>query len=72
VNSLAHEHCVLDEVAAGVARANAHLSLPEQIRRWTLLDHQWLPGGTELTPTMKLQRRLIAIKYATEIEALYR
>lgn len=72
VHTLAREHCVLDEVAAGIARANADLSLPEQIQRWALLDHQWLPGGTELTPTMKLQRRLIATKYATEIEALYR
>ncbi|MGH3922878.1 MAG: long-chain fatty acid--CoA ligase, partial [Pseudonocardiaceae bacterium] len=62
---------VRDEVAAGVARANARLSQPERIQRWTLLDCQWLPGGDELTPTMKLQRRLIEVKYATEIEALY-
>ena len=62
---------VLEEIAAGVARANAQLSLPEQIQRWTLLDCQWLPGGDELTPTMKLQRRPIAAKYAATIEALY-
>jgi long-chain acyl-CoA synthetase len=63
---------VLEDVAAGVARANAQLSLPEQIQRWTLLDAQWLPGGDELTPTMKLQRRPIMAKYAAAIEALYR
>jgi long-subunit acyl-CoA synthetase (AMP-forming) len=62
---------VLEEVAAGVARANAQLSLPEQIQRWTLLEAQWLPGGDELTPTMKLQRRFITAKYAAAIEALY-
>jgi long-chain acyl-CoA synthetase len=62
---------VLDEVADGVTRANAQLSLPEQIQRWTLLDCQWLPGGDELTPMMKLQRRRIATKYAADIEALY-
>lgn len=72
VSVLARERCVLDEVAAGVARANAQLSLPEQIRRWTLLEGEWQPGGTELTPTMKLQRRPIAAKYADDIEALYR
>jgi long-subunit acyl-CoA synthetase (AMP-forming) len=54
-----------------VARANARLSLEEQVRRWTLLDEQWLPGKDELTPTMKLQRRCIATKYAAEIAALY-
>jgi long-chain acyl-CoA synthetase len=71
VSALTRQRCVLDEVAAGVARANTQLSLPEQIQRWTLLDREWLPGGLELTPTMKLQRRPIATKYASEIEALY-
>ena len=72
VSALVRERCVLDEVAAGVARANAQLSLPEQIQRWTLLDREWLPGGAELTPTMKLQRRPIAAKYAGAIKTLYR
>ena len=44
----------------------------EQINRFLLLDHDWLPGGIELTPTMKLKRRGIAERYADEIEALYR
>ncbi len=71
LRALRSDRRVRDEVAAGVARANARLSQPERIQRWTLLDCQWLPGGDELTPTMKLQRRLIEVKYATEIEALY-
>ena len=31
----------------------------------------WLPGGDELTPTMKLKRKPIGEKYAAEIDALY-
>jgi long-subunit acyl-CoA synthetase (AMP-forming) len=58
-------------VQSEVDAANARLSQVEQVRRWTLLRDEWLPGGDELTPTMKLKRRPIAAKYATEIEALY-
>jgi long-chain acyl-CoA synthetase len=58
-------------VAAAVERANSRLSRVEQIKRYRLLEHDWLPGGVELTPTMKLKRRGIARRYAEEIEALY-
>jgi long-subunit acyl-CoA synthetase (AMP-forming) len=60
-----------DEIAAAVEEANSHLSRVEQVKRYTVLDSEWLPGGDELTPTMKLKRRPIAEKYAAEIEALY-
>jgi long-chain acyl-CoA synthetase len=59
------------EVEAGVAAANSQLARVEQIKRFALLGEDWLPGGDELTPTMKLKRRPIAGKYAAEIEALY-
>jgi len=39
--------------------------------KFTIVDGDWLPGGDELTPTMKLKRKPIAEKYAQEIEALY-
>ena len=32
---------------------------------------EWMPGGDELTPTMKLKRKPIGDKYDDEIEALY-
>src|SRR5262245_34808186 len=59
------------DVEAAVAAANARLSRPEQVKRYTVLTHDWLPGGDELTPTMKLKRRPIADKYAAEIEEMY-
>jgi long-subunit acyl-CoA synthetase (AMP-forming) len=51
--------------------ANAALSRVEQIKRFALLADEWLPGGDELTPTMKLKRRPILEKYAATISALY-
>ena len=59
------------EVARGVAAANAKLARVEQIKRWHIVEGDWLPGGDELTPTMKLKRRPIREKYGAELEALY-
>ena len=59
------------EVARGVAAANAKLARVEQIKRWHIVEGDWLPGGDELTPTMKLKRRSIREKYGAELEALY-
>jgi long-subunit acyl-CoA synthetase (AMP-forming) len=58
-------------VADAVATANASLSTVEQIKRFRILEREWVPGGDELTPTMKLKRRPIEQKYAAEIDALY-
>jgi long-chain acyl-CoA synthetase len=65
------EDAVLPEVQRGVDAANEHLSRAEQIKKFTVLSDEWVPGGDELTPTMKLKRKPIHEKYAEEIEALY-
>ena len=56
---------------AGVDQANAKLARVEQIKKFAILPTPWMPGGDELTPTMKLKRKVIAEKYASEIDALY-
>jgi long-subunit acyl-CoA synthetase (AMP-forming) len=71
LEAMAVESLVLEEVAAGVERANSHLSRVEQIKRFRVLPCDWPPAGDELTPTMKLKRRPIVEKYAAEIEELY-
>jgi long-subunit acyl-CoA synthetase (AMP-forming) len=68
---LAEDAEVIEELTAAVQEANAHLARVEQIKRFRVLPTDWPPGGDELTPTMKLKRRPIAVKYAAEIEALY-
>jgi len=59
------------QVPAAIEAANARLSSVEQVKRYTVLDREWQPGGDELTPTMKLKRKPIEAKYAAEIDALY-
>jgi long-chain acyl-CoA synthetase len=58
-------------VREAVLAGNARLSRAEQIKRFRIVPNQWEPGGDELTPTMKLKRRPICDKYASEIDELY-
>jgi long-subunit acyl-CoA synthetase (AMP-forming) len=68
---LAGSAAIQEEVTRGVEAANASLARVEQVKRFRIVDTPWLPGGDELTPTSKLKRRVIAEKYAGDIEALY-
>jgi long-subunit acyl-CoA synthetase (AMP-forming) len=69
---LAAEPRMMEAVQAGVDAANARLARVEQIKKFTILPGDWVPGGDELTPTIKLKRRPISEKYAETIEAMYR
>ncbi len=62
---------VISRIAAGVAEGNAKLSRVEQIKRFRVLPSLWEPGGDEITLTMKLKRKPIMTKYASEIDELY-
>jgi long-chain acyl-CoA synthetase len=66
------EHpAVIAEVRRALTEANAHLSRVEQFKRFTILPTEWSPESEELTPTMKLKRRVIHTKYEPQIEAMY-
>jgi long-chain acyl-CoA synthetase len=69
--ALARDERMRAAVQKGVDDGNAKLSRVEQIKKFTLVEGDWLPGGDELTPTMKLKRKPIASKYAGEIAAMY-
>jgi long-chain acyl-CoA synthetase len=71
LESLAHDERMRAAVQEGVDHANAKLARVEQIKKFTIVEGDWLPGGDELTPTMKLKRRPIDEKYADAIEAMY-
>ncbi len=71
LEELAREEKVREAVQAEVDAANEKLSRVEQIKKFHVVEGDWVPGGDELTPTMKLKRKPIAEKYEKEIEALY-
>ena len=62
---------VLAEVETAVADANRHLARVQQVKRWRLLPVEWTAETEELTPTLKLKRRIVHAKYADDIDALY-
>ena len=69
--TLASSEELVAEVQRGVDVANQELARVEQVKRFVILPADWEPGGDELTPTMKLKRKPIAEKYASQIESLY-
>ncbi len=58
-------------VDAQVDAVNGTLARYESVRKHTLLPNQLTVEDGELTPTMKLKRRVINQRYAAEIAALY-
>ncbi len=71
LEQLAGEPAVREAVQEAIDAANSRLARVEQIKKFTIVPGDWLPGEEELTPTMKLKRKPIAAKYEAEIEAMY-
>jgi long-chain acyl-CoA synthetase len=68
---LSEHPAVVDEIRRALTVANTHLSRIEQFKRFTILPTEWSPESEELTPTLKLKRRVIYSKYEPQIEAMY-
>jgi long-chain acyl-CoA synthetase len=59
------------EVQKAVDEANEHVARVEQLKKFIILPDEWTPETDELTPTLKLKRRVIHEKYSDTIDALY-
>jgi long-chain acyl-CoA synthetase len=59
------------EVQKAVDEANEHVARVEQLKKFVILADEWTTETDELTPTLKLKRRVIHEKYADAIDALY-
>ncbi len=62
---------VREAIEVVVEQVNRRLARFEQVKRFTLLPIPFSIEGGELTPTMKIKRRVVTEKYAAEIEAMY-
>jgi long-chain acyl-CoA synthetase len=62
---------VIAEVQAAVDATNRRVARVQQIKRFVIVPTEWGVETDELTPTLKLKRRVIHHKYAKDIERLY-
>ena len=68
---LATNPALLAAVGEAVTAANARLARVQQVKRWRLLPQEWTSATGEVTPTLKLRRRVIHASYASVIDELY-
>ncbi|HEY8431942.1 MAG TPA: long-chain fatty acid--CoA ligase [Sandaracinaceae bacterium] len=61
-----------ERIREAVKRGNAHLARVEQVRRFVILDRDFSQEAGELTPTLKLKRKVVEQKYAALFDRIYR
>lgn len=62
---------LIEMIQAEVNKHNQQFGHWEQIKKISLLSVEWSPATGELTPTMKLKRKVISEKYSSEIQRMY-
>ena len=62
---------VAAEVETALAEANLTVSSVEQVKKWVVVPDEWTPDSGEVTPSLKLKRKIVLEKYADEIDGLY-
>jgi len=70
-DALADAPAVRAAIQEQLDRVNETMARVEQIKRFTVLPRQFGIDSGELTPTLKLKRKVVAEKYAAQIEAMY-
>jgi long-chain acyl-CoA synthetase len=62
---------VVEKIQAEVNKINETLGSHEQISRIRLVCEEWSPASGELSPTLKLRRNVVAVKYQNLINDIY-
>jgi len=62
---------IINEVKRIVSETNAHLASFETIKKFKILPIEFSVEGGELTPSLKVKRKVLETRYKEEIESLY-
>jgi long-chain acyl-CoA synthetase len=75
LDELATKEMAQDQIRATIQtqvdQVNQSLARVEQVKKFAILARPFGIESGELTPTLKIKRKVVAQKYATEIEAMY-
>ncbi|RXJ50298.1 AMP-dependent synthetase/ligase [Gelidibacter gilvus] len=70
--SIIKSEVVLTRIQKEIDKANVHFGKWEQIKKFELTPDIWSIEGGQLTPTMKMKRKIIKEMYKELIEKIYR
>ena len=70
-DQMVHHPRVLEHYKAIIEKYNPQFNPVEQVKKFELLNSEWTINGGELTPTLKLKRKVIMEKYADAVERIY-
>lgn len=62
---------VINKIQKEIDRYNPLFSHTEQIKRFVLLPHEWTIDTGELTPSLKIKRKIIERKYEEQVRMIY-
>jgi long-chain acyl-CoA synthetase len=71
IPSLAREPVVIALIQAELDRINANYAQVEQVKKFAILDHDLSQATGELTPTLKVKRKVVNETYAEIFDSLY-
>jgi len=69
--ALVRHPTIVERVARTVEEKNTQLQSYAKVKKFTILPVDFTPEGGELTPTLKVKRKVVSEKYKKELEALY-
>ena len=70
-DQMVHHPRVVEYYKSIIEKYNPQFNPVEQVKKFELLNAEWTINGGELTPTLKLKRKVIMEKYADAVERIY-
>ncbi len=62
---------VIDIIQKQIDKYNPQFSQPEQVKKFVLLPNEWTIDTKELTPSLKIKRKIILEKFNKEVDSIY-